>query len=129
MLPIIYKGDGTVQSVKDKIAQVLIELGAPRSNPGFRLMQAAVQMALEDQDALCAIVRHIYLPLSEQYGLTMSVVERGLRIICGAVWERGGRQTFERITGRTFWRTPTNSEFIECLSSYIRDLFGPAIAG
>ena len=87
---------------------------------GFRYTVYMIEQAAQDPDRIHLITKCLYPETARRYGTTASAVERALRNVINAVWERTNHRLLEHIAGAVLRRPPTNSEFIDMLAGYLR---------
>ena len=98
----------------ERINSILRELAIGKNYKGHREIAYAIQLLLEDEDRLCAVVKEIYIPVAEYFQ-----VERNLRTAIFRVWRMRRQRLFE-IAGYEMTVPPTGSEFLDILLSYVR---------
>ena len=84
---------------------------------GHREIAYAVQLLLEDEDRLCAVVKEVYIPVAKHFNVEWNAVERNLRTAISRVWRLRRQRLFE-IAGYEMEEPPTGSEFLDILLSY-----------
>ena len=70
----------------ERINSILRELAIGKNYKGHREIAYAIQLLLEDEDRLCAVVKEIYIPVAEYFHVEWNAVERNLRTpfsVCG----------------------------------------------
>jgi hypothetical protein len=102
--------------------RLLRMLGASGTLVGFRYAVYMINRVLDDEDMLLLITKRLYPETAKQYGVKASSVERGLRTLIAMCWKRSNAPMFEIIAGRPVDFMPTNSEFLDMVSSYLRNL-------
>lgn len=106
-----------------RIAELLHQLGVPANMKGYLYLRDAVEMVLSDDRLLAgSLTRKVYPLLAERYGSSASGVEAAIRNALVAWWERGNRELYDRMPGRSGKRSrlPTNSSMIAELADQIR---------
>ena len=103
-----------------EMQSILKEFGLNSSYLGAKYLEHALKMAVEREDALTDISKHLYVDTAKNFNTSASCVERDIRTVIKIIWERGDRSCIEKITGYTGQSCPTNSEFIRCMVSYFR---------
>lgn len=125
-----YQGDlqamlGAVPNnkVSDAIDRVLADLGVPDHLLGYRYLQTAIAMAVEEPDAVHCVTSLLYPGVARRYGTTAQLVERAIRHAVESGWSRCDRTMRERYFGgkiKPGRSKPTNAEFIARLANIIR---------
>ena len=103
----------------ERINSILGELGIGKNYKGHREVAYGIQLLLEDEDRLCAVVKEIYIPVAEYFHVEWNAVERNLRTAIFRVW-RMRRQRLLEIAGYEMTAPPTASEFLDILLSYVQ---------
>ena len=86
---------------------MLLDMGVPAHLKGYRYVRTAVIMAEEDMS----------------YNTTDGKVDRAIRNAIEVSWERGNRDTFEKLFGycaENGTGRPTNSEYIAAVADAVR---------
>ena len=92
--------------------------GITRCYKGFLHTAYAIQLAVEDEDRLEAVTKEIYMETAFHFNCTWTAVERNIRTTVARAWKIN-RPLLAEIAGYPLTCTPTASEFIEILASYI----------
>ena len=102
-----------------EIEEALRGLGVDPTYCGFRRLVLALELALENEDRLCAVTKEIYYDVGRLTGCTWSAVERSIRTVVGHVWQSNPERLAE-MADHTMKRQPTASQFLDIVTSYIR---------
>ena len=105
-------------SVKTTIQKTLRALGITRNYDGYRLILAAVQLAVEDEDRLRLVTKEIYRPVSILCCCPLANVERNIRTVIRRAWHVN-RAYLNTLAGYPVEQTPTVTQFVEMLSGHI----------
>lgn len=100
------------------IQDTLRLFGITRCYKGFLHTAYAIQLAVEDEDRLEAVTKEIYMETVFHFNCTWTAVERNIRTAVARAWKIN-RPLLAEIAGYPLTCTPTASEFIEILASYI----------
>lgn len=100
---------------QQKIAQLLHRLGINENYKGFSPTVYAVQLTISDPNRLQLVTKLIYLDTAKQYGTTWNAIERNLRTIAGAAWEKNG-VLLSDLAGVQLHRRPSNARFLAILA-------------
>lgn len=78
-LTAVLKGDGTKESLESIVTNYLIVLGVPSNLQGYSYLRTAIILAIKDNSVVRDVTERVYKPLANQYGTTISRVERSIR--------------------------------------------------
>lgn len=70
----------------DDINNILRDLSIGKNYKGHREIAYAIQLLLEDEDRLCAVVKEVYIPVAKHFNVEWNAVERNLRTAISRVW-------------------------------------------
>lgn len=101
------------------INSILRDLAIGKNYKGHREIVYAIQLLLEDEDRLYAVVKRVYIPVAEHFGTDWTAVERNLRTAILKAW-RVRRQRLFEIAGYEMEYPPTGSEFLDILLSHVQ---------
>lgn len=111
--------------IERKISQMMLDMGVPVHLKGHRYMRAAIIMAEQDMRVVGSVTKLLYPEIAKHYNTTDGKVERAIRNAIEISWERGNRQTFERLFGycmESGQGRPTNSEYIAAIADAVHAL-------
>lgn len=100
------------------IQDVLRLLGITRCYKGFLHTAYAIYLAVQDQSCLEAVTKEIYMETASHFSCSWTAVERNIRTAVARAWKIN-RPLLLEMAGYPLTCTPTASEFIEILASYI----------
>ena len=100
------------------IQDTLCLFGITRCYKGFLHTAYVIRLAVEDEDRLEAVTKEIYMETAFHFNCTWTAVERNIRTTVARAWKIN-RPLLAKIAGYPLACTPTASEFIEILASYI----------
>lgn len=107
------------------IEDALQKLHVKKRYHGYRLLSAAVALALEDDSRLLEVRKKIYRPVAERYDCNISNVERNIRTVSVRTWSDYREELCD--TARYILHSPpTASELIEIIVNYIQRTY-PAV--
>ena len=109
--------------LEEQVTDMLHEIGMPAHVIGYQYLRHAIQMVVEDNDAINAVTKVLYPGVAKHFGSTPARVERAIRNAIELAWSRGDMDVLRRFFGYTIASSkgkPTNSEFIALLSDKIR---------
>lgn len=87
---------------------------------GMHFLIHAIHTAVIDPTTPGRITKSIYIDTATHFSIDHRCVEHSMRTAIKISWERGGRQELDRIAGYHLVKRPTNSQFIDIVSAYIR---------
>lgn len=107
----------------DEIYQLLRALGIKRTYMGYYHLATAIRLVLEDESRLLYIHKWLYTDVSHIHKTTPSCIERNIRTVNHYCWRKGNRALLVQIAGGSLKEKPSNAEFIDILSSYLKNPF------
>lgn len=102
--------------------RLLRGLGVTGRLVGFRYTVYMVERVVEDPGQILLITKRLYPDTGRHFGVSAGSVERAVRNLIGFCWEWGDHSYLEHIAGSPLQRAPTNSDFIDMLAGYLRQL-------
>ena len=105
------------------ISNLMKRIGIPASIRGYRFLQQAILLALDDEEMLDAITKLLYPSIAKSNDTTPSRVERSMRHAIETAWERGDVSVLSELFGYTVRASrgkPTNSEFIAIVTEHVK---------
>ena len=107
------------------IEDALQKLHIKKRYHGYRLLSAAVALALADDSRLLEVRKKIYRPVAECYDCNISNVERNIRTVSVRTWNDYREELCD--TARYVLHSPPPaSELIEIIVNYIQRTY-PAV--
>lgn len=100
------------------IEEILRSFGITRCYKGFELIAHAIALAVTNDFSLTAVTREIYMETASHFGCKWFTVERNIRTVVARAWEVNPSLLCQ-MAGYPLAETPTASEFIEIIASYI----------
>ena len=100
------------------IQDTLHLFGITRCYKGFQHTAYAIYLAVQDESRLEAVTKEIYMETAFHFNCTWTAVERNIRTAVARAWKIN-LPLLAEIAGYPLACTPTASEFIEILASYI----------
>lgn len=104
----------------DDIFSLVRRLGINATYIGYYYLSFALHMVVEDENRLLLISKTVYLDIAAHFHTTPNCVERNLRTVISNCWNRGNRRLLNEIAGCELKKKPTNAEFIDMVSCYIK---------
>ncbi len=111
------------KKVEQMVSHMMLDMGVPAHLKGYRYVRSAVLIAEEDMKVVGSVTKLLYPEIAKQYNTTDCKVERAIRNAIEISWERGNKETFERLFGycvKSGQGRPTNSEYIAAIADTIR---------
>ncbi len=100
------------------IQETLHLLGITRCYKGFKHTEFSVALAVSGEDRLEAVTKEIYMETASHFNCKWTAVERNIRTAAARAW-KVNRPLLCKMAGYPLTSTPTASEFIEIIASYI----------
>ena len=97
------------------------KLGATSKYKGYYFVAEAIRMTMEFQERPMKITKDIYPCLARKYRSTPTNIEHDIRTMVNVCWE-GNKKLLDEIAGYPLEYKPTNSEFIDMLAYYLREI-------
>ena len=105
----------------EHIYYVLHDLGIKRTYQGYYHLATAIQLVIEKEERLLYIHKWLYQEVALVHKTTPFCVERNIRTVKTFCWNNGERDKLNSIAGCSLKQMPSNSEFIDILSCYIKE--------
>ncbi len=112
----------TERSLEEMIFEMMLDMGIPAHLKGYHYVRTAVIMAVDDMKVVGSVTKLLYPEIAKRYNTTDGKVERAIRNAIEISWERGNRQTFEKLFGysrENGMSRPTNSEYIAAIADIV----------
>lgn len=102
----------------DVIAGVLRRIGVAPSMKGYRYLETAVALCIEDASYVHALSGRLYPEVALRLGATPSGVERAIRTAIQTAWQNGGIQSYAAVISDSALADgrPTAGRLIACLA-------------
>lgn len=111
------------ESLETRIVSLIHEIGIPSHIMGYQYLTDAIQMTLQNRDAINSITKILYPDIAMKNNTTSSRVERAIRHAIEIAFTRGNNEFIVSLFGYSInpnTGKPTNSEFIAVTSDYLR---------
>lgn len=102
------------------IQRLVRSLGIGGNYQGYRYLLYAITLCLQNEEYLLSVSKMLYPEIAHAYQTTACSVERNLRTVVNVCWERGNRSLLENISLCPLSDKPTNGEFLDILTEYLR---------
>lgn len=103
-----------------EIERLLRSLGVTGRLIGFGYLVYIVANELQQTYSRRFLTKCIYPETAKFFAVTPSSVERGVRTVVKTCWKRCDHTALDKIAGIHLEAIPTNSEFIDMLTAYMR---------
>ncbi len=100
------------------IQEILRLLGITRCYKGFKHTEFSVALAVSEEKRLEAVTKEIYMVTASHFNCKWTAVERNIRTAVTRAW-KVNRPLLCEMAGYPLPCTPTASEFIEIIASYM----------
>lgn len=100
--------------------QLLRRLGATGKLKGFQYAIYMIERVVKEPAITTQITKCLYPETAKHFNTKPSPVERNLRTLVCACWNRPERNFLNEIAGTILYRRPTNSEFLDMTAAYLR---------
>lgn len=107
------------ESLKLRISKLLKQLGISPKLKGYSYIRAALEIILNDSQAILAITKKIYPAIASRYNTSPSNVERAIRHAIIILWETDSRIYYNKITQHHSDLKPTNGQFLAQLAEFL----------
>lgn len=104
-----------------EIYQLMHELGIRRTYQGYYHLSTAIRLVIEREERLLYIHKWLYEEVASLHHTTSACVERNIRTVKTLYWKRGDHRLLFKMAGCQINEEPSNSEFIDILSCYIKE--------
>ncbi len=111
------------RDIENKAVFLLRQLGVPVKMVGYKYLKDALEIALDDPEALMSVTKNIYPEIANRHDSSAGNVERNIRYVIEATWARQDESESTAMIEKVFQDTnkkPTNSEFILICSEWIK---------
>ena len=109
-------------SLAAKVSQLLRTLKVPVYISGYRYLESAIIMVLNDRSVLSYITKELYPDLAKMYRTSSMKVARAIRYAIEISWQRASPDIINDIFGNAYSagsRRPHNAYYIAAVAEYI----------
>lgn len=92
----------------------------PGTCRGFRLLETAIELAVEDENRLLNVIDDLYPLVAQRHNATLNCVQKNMRMAIIAGWKNGGDKQLEKLIGIHYSARPVTKDFIDLLADYLR---------
>ncbi len=100
--------------------RLLRSLGVSGRLVGFKFLVFIAEKLVENPDEWQWLTKGVYPDTGKRFDVDSRSVERGIRGVIKACWEREDRKTLDYVAGVHLEKRPTNAEFIDMLVAFLR---------
>ena len=87
---------------------------------GYLELEECIRLIQNNEERLLCITE-VYKDVGNSFRISWSSVERNIRTLLNADWEKGGKECLENAIGTKLYDKPTACELIEMLACYLID--------
>ena len=98
-----------------KVEQMLYSIGLTPNYKGYRQLTQALQIAVEEPEALEAVTKWLYPAVARKCGTNWRTVERNIRTMIGIAWQTAPEQ-LESLSGCALEGRPRPAQFLAFLT-------------
>ena len=95
-------------------------LGVSGKLSGFYYAVYMLEQVQHKPDHVLLITKRLYKQTAQHFETTSGCVERNLRMLVRACWRQPDHTLLDQIAGRPLRNPPTNMQFLDMLSAYLR---------
>lgn len=104
-----------------QVKHTLRMMGIIKPSKGYLAMIPAVKLAMENPSRLSYITKEIYMNVAHAQKISPLCVERNIRTLIEAIWERKDHGYLNKIFEIPIEEKPSNKEFITALAQYLSE--------
>lgn len=116
----IYVPEKAVAEAPLTADRLLRSLGASRRLVGFDYTVYMINQLVSERESIRLITKRLYPETAKRFGVTAHSVERALRTLIRSCWMYGDKDAMCEIAGRELNAPPSNSNFLDMLSAYMK---------
>ena len=102
------------------VSEILLKLGIPASQKGYRYLRTAILKSYFDSGVLESITGTLYPEIAREHSSTVTRVERAIRHSIETAWQRASLEALGEYFGHNLQCRPTNSAFVATISDRLR---------
>lgn len=104
---------------KNVLLDILRPFGIVSQYAGCAQLIRAVELTLENPDAIQAVHKQIYAVIAKEYGIQPKSVESNIRTVSAVAWATDPVR-LKKVAGFSLHDQPSAVEFIEIFSNYMQ---------
>ena len=107
------------------VTEIIHQIGVPAHIKGYHYLREAIILSVKNSEIINSVTKLLYPTVAKNHGTTSSRVERAIRHAIEVAWDRGDIDVLNSYFGYTIQNDrgkPTNSEFIDMLAYYLREI-------
>ena len=115
-----YRSDEQVSGIKQEdIAKLLRSMGALGNYRGFDYIVFIIFRILQQPNMIYWVTKQAYPEAARFFRVTPGSVERSIRTVIAAIWDKYDHSDLDRVAGRRLEDIPTNGEFFDIVAAYL----------
>lgn len=99
---------------------LLSSLGIRTTLKGFRYLQYALELCMQDEDYLLLVYKWLCTDVASHFHTSQNNVEHCIRTAVANCWSKGNRKLLIQLAGYEMKKTPSNGEFIDILYCHLK---------
>ena len=108
-----------VKTFETQIVSLIHEIGIPSHIMGYQYLKDAIQITMDNRDAINSITKMLYPDIAQKNGTTSSRVERAIRHAIEIAFTRGNSEFIDSLFGYSINPEPETQQFDSLLSLLI----------
>lgn len=109
--------------METEICLVLREMGMLPMFTGYKYLVEAVMLEIECEGSVVHITKNIYPELAKRHNASTWMIETDIRNMISRCWKKARPEMVEKyFPGMYGCRRPTNTQFVEHIANYVRNL-------
>ena len=120
----VAKAQRALIDVEERLSALFTRFGIPAYQKGYCFLRTALVRVIEERQSIKqGDVTKLYEEVADEYGVSMSSVEKAMRHSIETAFERGNLEELDKVFGNIIDCSKgktTNSEFIATVSEYIK---------
>ena len=104
-----------MEQVSLEVYGLLHGLGVTPNYAGYFQTAYAIGLCMEEPERLTLVTKLVYMEVAKKYRTTWKAVERNIRTVASAVWERRP-EALQALMGRSLNSSPHASQFLAALT-------------
>lgn len=104
------------------IERLIRSLGIGATYRGYRYLNYAIYLCLQDENYLLSISKLLYPEIAQTYCTTSCSVERDIRTVVKVCWEQGNKSLLQQLAKCSLYSRPTSGEFIDILVGCLKQI-------
>ena len=111
----------TVEQARALLVDLMVQkFPDPDAEYNQYMITTMLEQVQQKPDNVLLITKCLYKQTAQHFETTSSCVERNLRTLVRACWRQPDHTLLDQIAGRPLRKPPTNMQFLDMLSAYLR---------